>query len=148
MDKSVNTQTFQSPAKSLKNIVAEIAEKYGATFRLQNNPGIETVVYQQQETDWAFLKRIAAQYQQEIYVNTRSRRPDMAIGISGLKLVSGEEKLKLLGVSKDIGEQRMVMANMDPYAVSYQYIKEEYLCENLTLIPGDIIGRNSLISPK
>lgn len=144
MDREQHTQTFQSPGKTLQDIVSEIIGRYNGSFRLQKNPGIGTVIYQQKETDWAFLKRIANEYQQEIYVNTRNDRLDIAVGTSGMKTIQTGGKLQLTGVSKEIGEQRMVMSDRNPDAAGYQFIREGYLCEDLAVIPGDTIGRDTI----
>jgi len=64
----------------------------------------------------------------------------MAIGTCGLKVLEEEPVMHLIGISKENGEQRLVMANTDATAVSYQFVKEEYLCGDLTVIAGDIIS--------
>lgn len=144
MDETRCTETFQSPSKSLQNIVAGIARKHNALFYLKDNEDINTVIYQKEETDWGFLKRLSNQYNQYIYADTRSEVPSFAIGTNGLKTQSAGVLSKRISANKDIRELRTIRGNMDSSAASYQFQYEEYLCDDLTMIPGDVIGENTI----
>lgn len=144
MDEVRRTETYQSPTKKLDNIVGEIASQYGVSYKLHKNPSIQEVVYQKEETDWTFIRRLANQFQQQLYAETRSITPGFVAGTKGLAFHDESVLGKRMSVSKDMDELRRVLCNGDSGAASYQFEAEEYLCENLTVIPGDVIGRDTV----
>ncbi|MBD5464500.1 MAG: hypothetical protein HDR22_01530, partial [Lachnospiraceae bacterium] len=144
LDMEKHTRTFQSPSKTLLDIFQEVLEAYPADIRMQKNPGISTVVYQQDETDWTFLKRIANQYEMQIYGDTRTAQIVIAVGTLQLQKHPATVLERKLGESKNIESQRQIMMNLDPLAASYQFESVEYLCECLPAIPGDAIERETI----
>ena len=143
LDREAHTETFQSPSKKMGDVFGAVLDKYSALYQLRNNPAIATVIYQQNETDWTFIRRIANQYGQQVYVNSRSRQIDIKIG-TGLMQTFAEATLeRKLSSGKDIAELRQNQMNNNE-ASSYQFYTEEYECSELTAIPGDQIGRNTV----
>ena len=59
--REAHTETFQSPSKKMGDVFGAVLDKYSALYQLRNNPAIATVIYQQNETDWTFIRRIANQ---------------------------------------------------------------------------------------
>ena len=111
---------------------------------MNQNPAIGTVIYQQQETDWTFITRIANQYGQQVYVNGRSSHTDIKIGTGLMQTFSTDVLEEKLSSEKNIGELRQVMLNGDDSAASYQFCIDEYKCSELSVIPGDQIGRDTV----
>ena len=144
MDENRRTETYQSPSKSLENLVGGRAQSYGATYRLRTNVNIAEVVYQKDETDWNFIKRLANQYSQHIYAETRCALPGFVIGTENMRRHADSVLSRKLTAGKDIQELRQVMGNVDSSAASYQVAMEEYLCDDLTVIPGDCVGQNTV----
>lgn len=143
-DQQINTQTFQSPSKKQGDVIGEVLAKYGALHQMNQNPAIGTVIYQQQETDWTFITRIANQYGQQVYVNGRSSHTDIKIGTGLMQTFSTDVLEEKLSSEKNIGELRQVMMNGDDSAASYQFCIDEYRCSELSVIPGDQIGRDTV----
>lgn len=144
LDMEKHTRTFQSPSKTLQDIFQEILAAYPADIRMQKNPGISTVVYQQDETDWAFIKRIANQYGMQVYGDTRTAQIVIALGTLQLKKHSADVLGRKIGEYKSIESQRQIKMNIDPQAASYQFESVEYLCEFLPAISGDAIERETI----
>ena len=143
LDREAHTETFQSPSKKMGDVFGAVLDKYSALYQLRNNPAIATVIYQQNETDWTFIRRIANQYGQQVYVNSRSRQMDVKIG-TGLMQNYGESTLeKKVSSGKNLSELRQNQMNNNE-AFGYQFYTEEYECSELTAIPGDQIGRNTV----
>ena len=131
LDREAHTETFQSPSKKMGDVFGAVLDKYSALYQLRNNPAIATVIYQQNETDWTFIRRIANQYGQQVYVNSRSRQIDIKIG-TGLMQTFAEATLeRKLSSGKDIAELRQNQMNNNE-ASSYQFYTEEYECSELT----------------
>lgn len=146
MDENNRTETYQSPFKNLDSILAGISQKYAALYQLQKNPDIAEVVYQKDETDWNFIKRLVNQYNQNLYAETRSEHPVFAAGTKRLRSYDEMILSEKISMSKDIDELRQIMSNVDCSAAGYQFEIEEYLCDELTVIPGDTIGQNTVKS--
>lgn len=144
MDETRRTETYQNPFKNLEDIISTITQKYAVYCQLQKNPSIKDVIYQKEETDWEFIKRLVNQYNQQVYAETRNIQPGIAIGTNGLRLQNAAILSHKVSTSKDIAELRVVRSNVDGSAASYQFEREEYLCEDLTIIPGDTIGRDTV----
>ncbi|MCM1161126.1 MAG: DUF6531 domain-containing protein, partial [Roseburia sp.] len=144
LDMEKHTKTFQSPSKTLQDIFQEILAAYPADIHMQKNPGISTVVYQQDETDWAFIKRIANQYGMQVYGDTRTAQIVIAVGTLQMQKHPMAVLKRKLGESKSIEDQRQIKMNLDPLAASYQFESVEYLCESLPAIPGDAIERETI----
>ena len=139
LDQEAHTETFQSPSKKMGDIFGAVLSKYSALYQLKNNPAISTVIYQQNETDWTFIRRIANQYGQQVYVNSRSRQTDIKIGTGQMQTYAENTLERKVSSGKDLSELRQNQMNSNE-ASSYQFYTEEYECTELAAIPGDQIG--------
>ena len=124
MDVTPVSQTYQSPTKKLGDVVNELTARHGGSYRIAKDSAVPTVLYQQNETDWTFMKRLANQYQQEVYVDVQSQGVSVAIGAYSRKSYPTNIPMQQTGIHKDIGELRLVLGNEDPAAASYQYVTE------------------------
>ena len=140
-DKERKVRTFQSPEKHLSDIIREVLNTYNGTFKIDKDVLIETVVYQQNETDWEFLKRIANKYGLNMFSDISSDFVFISFGRQGINLykenVLGIEE----GCSFDIEELRFVQQNLDSMARAYQFEKNNYLCNETNIHAGDVVGR-------
>lgn len=143
LDQEAHTETFQSPSKKMGDIFGAVLSKYSALYQLKNNPAISTVIYQQNETDWTFIRRIANQYGQQVYVNSRSRQTDIKIGTGQMQTYAENTLERKVSSGKDLSELRQNQMNSNE-ASSYQFYTEEYECTELAAIPGDQIGRSTV----
>ena len=70
-DVDMELNTYQSMSKSFLGLFRETYSEYGAYIGIDEDVKIPFTLSQENETDWKFLKRIAAQYGKEIFVNPR-----------------------------------------------------------------------------
>lgn len=79
--------TFQSESKTLQDILDQVLSPYGILMTLERNPTISQMIYQQNETDWAFAKRIANQFGLSLFVNGKT--PGFQLNVGALHLQPG-----------------------------------------------------------
>lgn len=104
LDEKAKKATFQSPAKTLQEVADKIAAEYGADIQLDEACPISEVLYQQNETDFAFLKRVAASKGKTVFVDIAAAVPQIYIGKLGFRSFGREVLGESLGSSRDVGE--------------------------------------------
>ena len=57
-DVKLGSLTFQNPSKHLGEVVEAVFERYGFVVSQQENIPVPIMLSQQEETDWAFVRRI------------------------------------------------------------------------------------------
>lgn len=72
--------TFQSESKTLQSILEQVLAPYGALLSFEQNPVISQMIYQQNETDWAFSRRIANQFGLSLFVNAKANGLQVSVG--------------------------------------------------------------------
>ena len=144
MDKEAKKKTFQNPSKTFKQVADAIAEGYGAAVTLDQDCQISQVLYQQNETDWGFLKRIAAAEGKTVYVDTASLSPNIYIGKLGFRSFGAEVLGESLGSSRDTGEMALAEANGQA-AEGYMFDTYECYCSALDASAGDRIDDVTVI---
>lgn len=138
MDETPTKKTFQNPAKTLQQVADTIAAAYGAAVTLDNDIPITQVLYQQNETDWAFLKRIAAANQKTIFTDIKSKSPQLYIGKLGFRSFGADILGEELGSSRDVGEMQRAKANGQK-AQGYMYDTYDCRCNTPDASAGDKI---------
>ena len=138
MDEKPTQKTFQNPSKTLQQVAESVAGAYGAAVTLDKDVPISQVLYQQNETDWAFLKRIAAAEQKTVFIDIKSASPQIYIGKLGFRSFGAEILGEELGSSRDVGEMQRAKANGQK-AQGYMYDTYDCKCNTLDASAGDKI---------
>lgn len=85
MDKILIKRSFQSMELSYGTVVEEIAKPYNAGFLVDSQVDLETnlqnPLIQYEETDWAFLKRLASHLRTTVYSEMTTGKPNFIIGL-------------------------------------------------------------------
>ncbi len=133
-----NTYTYQSTSKTLCGVMQENLQTYGGTIAIDEDVLIPFSLLQKEETDWQFLKRIAAQHGKEIFVDVRA--DIMSIYIGEPEVENLVVDCKVLGNHKDVHSMRMDMAvlGITPSMVEYEVLDVE--TDELTIVPGNIVN--------
>ena len=79
---------------------------YGVLMTLERNPTVSQMIYQQNETDWAFAKRIANQFGLSLFVNGKTPGFQLHVGAVPFT-VHPVEALPSERVEKDIHALRV-----------------------------------------
>ena len=138
MDEEAKKKTFQNPSKTFKQVADTIVGSYGATVSMDEDCPISQVLYQQNETDWSFLKRVAASEGKTVYVDTASSSPQIYIGKLGFRTFGAEVLGESLGSSRDVAEMSCAEANGQA-AEGYMFDTYSCYCNALEASAGDKI---------
>lgn len=137
---------FQDPAKMLSDIVDKVMTPCGIKVSYEKDMAISHVVYQQNETPWQFVKRLAAQYGKSVYADFR--QAEISIGTVGF-LTYEEEILEALeSEGKNIDELRLVQSNQNSLAASYGFASQSYRSHTLDAGVGDKCGREIIVASR
>ena len=139
-DREPVTRTYQSPYKRFLDVADEALAASGALFHTGGNPYIPVVLYQENETDWAFVRRIANACGMRMYTDVRESGPCMAAGTQQMRHFPEEVLETAVSGQKDIAELRRVRMNDDPFAAAFQFAEMTCQCADITVTAGDTIG--------
>ena len=139
MDKERKKTVFQDPAKTLQGVLEHVCKPYKAILTLDNDPVISQIEYQQNETDWVFLKRMAACQGKVVFTDTTQSGIILYCGEKGFRSYDesclGEE----CGISRDVGELARAAATGDSVS-GYMFDSREYNSAIPYIVAGDIVG--------
>ena len=111
--------TFQSESKTLQSILEQVLGPYGVLLMMERNPAVPQMIYQQNETDWAFAKRIANQYGMSLFVNGKARGFQVHVGAVPFS-VRAVGVLPDEVVEKDIQALRVQRRTAAPELMAYE----------------------------
>lgn len=138
MDEEPKNKTFQSPSKTLGQVADTIAGAYGATISLDADCPLPQVLFQKKETDWQFLKRIAAAAGKTVFADIASSSVQIYVGKLGFRSFTADVLGEKLGSVRDVGEMARAEASGEMVA-GYMYDTSDCYCSNLTASAGDKI---------
>lgn len=79
-DRKKISRTFQSTVKMLSEVANTVMAVYGIQVEVAEDIQIEQMLYQNAETDWQFLRRIANQYGAYLFADSKSDLLRLAVG--------------------------------------------------------------------
>ncbi len=152
MDQKQESRRFQNPSVTIKDVIDETLKAYGVSVSYSENRAFGQVISQNQETDWEFVKRVAATQQMSVYVDARDPGGRIFVGKTGFRTFEELDKSSAqCGVSRSLTEMGMREANGED-AQSYTLDVYDCISSNLEISAGDRIGnfviRHSTIKNK
>ena len=132
MDIERRTRTFQNPKKKLEDVLKKLVEPYnkGETKAelTAESPAdvIERLLYQHAETDWGFLRRLAAEQGKLLFTDTRTDVLRVSIGCKAFKKREGEKNVVFYRQEvSTLGAER-ILKNTDDKARTCYYVDTLY----------------------
>ncbi len=141
MDRKPVKKTFQDPSKTLRGVAEEVCQAYGADITLDSDMPIKQVLSQDNETDWQFLKRIAAAQGKVLFTDILADGIRIFMGETGFREEDGSVLGEAAGYGRDGAELASMVANTGS---GEGYDVDMMSCETgvLTLSAGDRAGRH------
>lgn len=139
MDKERKKTIFQDPAKTLQGILEHVCKPYNVLLTLDNDPVISQIEYQQNETDWVFIKRLAASQGKAIFIDTTQSGTVIYCGEKGFRRYDESCLEEECGVSRDVGEFARAAATGESVS-GYMYDSKEYNSALPYIVAGDTVG--------
>ena len=98
MESACKSKTYQSPKKKLSDILNDVKTPYaGAQFDVWKDGGHPPLVYRDNLTDWDFLKSFAEQLGQVLFVNSKTDKLWLSVGLKAFaKFKCDKDKTPLL----------------------------------------------------
>ena len=138
-DQKKENRTFQDASISLEALAAHLLQSYKGTAIIEKNSAVGKILHQKEETDWAFLKRVAAGKGMKLYADCRSSSPLIYAGAKGIRRFPEEILKEIQSKTVNAGEIR----NRNNAGKDTQnYECEVFQCdtEELTAATGDLVG--------
>ena len=138
-DRTKESRTFQDASITLEELTAHLLQSYGGSAVIEQNSAVGKILHQKEETDWEFLKRVAAGKGMKLYADCRSTNSLIYIGAKGIRRFSEEIIKEIQGKNVNAEEMRnRINAGKD----TQSYECEEFQCdtEELTAATGDLAG--------
>lgn len=141
MDRKPVKKTFQDPSKTLRGVAEEVCQAYGADITLDSDMPVKQVLSQDNETDWQFLKRIAAAQGKVLFTDILADGIRIFMGETGFREEDGSVLGEAAGYGRDGAELASMVANTGS---GEGYDVDMMSCETgvLTLSAGDRAGRH------
>ena len=120
MDIKRKNRTFQAVDKTLRDIACKIAKDYSAEIMIAENIAISRMLYQYNETDWEFLKRVCDSLGIMIFCDNSSENIRISLGCFPLKYYKYNSADLMHGCCVSYMDIRRRQENTRPYS----YIEE------------------------
>lgn len=146
-DQDAKSETFQGTGKTLNSIIAAGMGKT-ALVQLDEDIPISEMLSQENETDWIFTRRIANQYQKQLFVNSKTTGCQIHIGNAPFQ----KKELGLIlhnSVGRDVDKVRNMQGNDSPDASVFEFEENTLMVSDLTLGVGYAVnhqGRTKIIT--
>ena len=133
LDREARSRTFQGANKTWKKVLDKVKETASdAEIKAANeSETIKTMLYQDKQTDWAFLRRLAESYGRQIFADTKSEGAKVSLGVLPFKTKNAPLVLWEEGRHVNILEANRVLKNTDSKA------RTAYFTET-TVVTGDL----------
>ena len=138
-DRKKRYRTFQDTTKTISQVLEQVLAPYGIKGAVKEDFVIEAMLYQNGETDWEFLKRVANLYGQYIFADSKTDVMRIAIGTYPFARKKLDNESRQKHIFKDIDKYVKVHYNVNSEAMPYEYEKIFRISYDLT------IGANYLI---
>ena len=138
-DRKKRYRTFQDTTKTISQVLEQVLAPYGIKGAVKEDFVIEAMLYQNNETDWEFLKRVANLYGQYIFADSKTDVMRIAIGTYPFARKKLDNESRQKHIFKDIDKYVKVHYNVNSEAMPYEYEKIFRISYDLT------IGANYLI---
>ena len=138
-DRKKRYRTFQDTTKTISQVLEQVLAPYGIKGAVKEDFAIEAMLYQNNETDWEFLKRIANLYGQYIFADSKTDVMRIAIGTYPFTRKKLDNESRQKHIFKDIDKYVKVHYNVNSEVMPYEYEKIFRISYDLT------IGANYLI---
>ena len=146
IDKEPRTAIFQAEEKKLGDVLAVGGGKNA--FVLDTDLVVPEMLYQKQETAWAFGRRLANQYRKQLFVNGKSSKCQIHVGV----LPFGKKEVgKILSgsVCRNVDKVREIRGNTDSKASVFEFEENILIVCDLTIGVGyavDFEGRMQIVT--
>lgn len=134
-------RTFQDPGKTLKDILTPVLSPYGALLTFEQNPPVSQMIYQQNETDWAFARRIANQFGLSLFVNSKTSGFQVSVGVVPFSMDSSSDIPDDV-IEKDISALRLHQQTTNPQLMAFEMERRGGPVANLSLGVGHCVQKN------
>ena len=138
-DRKKRYRTFQDTTKTISQVLEQVLAPYGIKGAVEEDFVIEAMLYQNNETDWEFLKRVANLYGQYIFADSKTDVMRIAIGTYPFARKKLDNESRQKHIFKDIDKYVKVHYNVNSEVMPYEYEKIFRISYDLT------IGANYLI---
>ena len=125
-------RTFQNPSKKLGQIVEMVLGAYGYSVSIQKDVTVPFMLSQQNETDWAFIKRVANQLGFMVFADSHSEMKRISIGTVPFSISELPAESELQSLGKDISAFWQVKNGPAPGAAAYEFLQEGYRAADLS----------------
>lgn len=140
LDRVKRNRCFQDAGKKLSDIINEVLKGTKATLSVSPDETVPEIVFQNKETDFAFLKRILNKYKMNLYVSRNDKNITMTAGKKYFQTRNMDDKYSIHGQSKDILFFARYKAKVDNKAVAYSVNQDKYVIDDIEWQAGDKVS--------
>lgn len=133
-DKEKKSLTFQGTEKTIGAVLSVGIGTYGL-LQLESDFSVSEMLSQENETDWIFGRRIANQYQKQLFVNSKTTGCQIHMG----NLPFQQKEIGMVlhsAVGRDIDKVRKLQGNISPEASAFEYETTTLEVSDLTIGVG------------
>ena len=136
LDIGKQSRTFQSESKTLGSIAGSIAAPYKADVQVQADETVSRLVYQEEQTDWEFLCRLAESTGRYTFADAKSCGIRISLGYIPFRQRELSIEDHVLGKQVLLGKCSGVKQNIDDFTAPCYYTVTTIDSPDLTLGAG------------
>lgn len=146
-DQEPHTNTYQGTDKTLSSVLAK-GMGQNTLIQIDEDIAVPEMLSQENETDWAFGKRICNQYGKQLFVNSKTTGSEIRVGNAPFQ----KKELGMIlhtGMDRDVDKVRTLQGNTNPQAAVFEYEETKLTVSDLTLGAGYSVtygGRTQMIT--
>ena len=140
-----NSRTFQNPGKTISQVAQTVMSAYGSVVEVKEDINLPDMLNQSQETDWAFLKRIAGQYGFVLFTDCKSSTLKISIGPVGFGQKTLDDSAYSVGMSKSVDGYICTKNNISSEASACEYEEGNYQSYDLSIGSGYLLPESKQV---
>lgn len=140
LDREKHNRCFQDAGKKLSDIINEVLKGQNAALDVTPDEAVPEIVFQQKETDFAFIKRLLNKYKMNLYVSRNDKKITMTAGKKYFQTRQLDDKYALHSQSKDILTFAKYKGKVDNSAVAYSMNEDRYVIDDIEWQTGDKVS--------
>ena len=141
VDRKPRSRTFQDSNKTLKQVLAQVAKDCGVgsaeiAAGKAGSEKIALMLYQDKETDWQFVRHLAASRGTFVFADAKTDKLKIGVGVVPFKVSKEPAVIKERGCRVLLALAESVKQNINDKAVKTSFTETEVLTNELTVGVG------------
>lgn len=140
MESARRSKSYQSSKKKFSDVLKDIAKEYeAAQIDCWQDATLSALIYRDNLTDWAFLKNLAEEHGQILFVNSKTDKILLSVGFKAFGEFESDDSFKLLRRSMPMDFYKRLEQNTYSGARTCYFAETELITSDLKIGVGNSV---------